>query len=166
MPTLWELLEADHERVRALFRRIDRTSERGARLRERLWKDVVAEIRLHAKLEQMHLYPALRDADPTREHVLRADEEHRLAMILLEDVESVGFGDERWKAKFSVFRDDVERHALEEETMLFPLARKVLDREAAEAVAARIAADRTAALPRTRRPPRMASARRPAFAAR
>ena len=166
MVTLYELLEADHERVRGFFRRIDRTSERGARLRERLWKDVANEIRLHAKLEETHLYPALRDAEETRAHVLRAHEEHHLAMILLEDVESVPFDDERWKAKFSVFRDDVERHAREEETELFPLARKVLDREAAEAVAGRIAEARAAAAPRTKRPPRVASARRQALAAR
>ena len=140
--TVYEVLKNDHAKVRELFAKIDKTTEKGAKQREKLWAQVSSEIELHAELEEQFFYPALEQADETRELTLEAHEEHHYATQILEDIEDVPFDDEVWKAKFAVFMENVEHHAKEEEKELFPKARKVLTRAQAQEIGEQIEAAR------------------------
>lgn len=129
----FELLKADHEKVAGIMEKIDGTTERGVKTREELFTQLKAELDLHAQIEEQIFYPALEDADETREITLEAYEEHNLVKQLLSELESEPKDDEQWTAKFTVLKENVEHHVEEEEGELFKKARKVLSQdEAAE----------------------------------
>ena len=49
--------------------------------------------------------------------------------VLLEELESLDFQDDDWKAKLKVLQENLLHHVREEEDELFPKAEKVLSRD-------------------------------------
>lgn len=64
------LLKADHDKVGKLLERIDETTERDVKTREELFTQVKSELDLHAQIEETIFYPALEEADATRDITL------------------------------------------------------------------------------------------------
>lgn len=135
---VFELLKADHEKVAGIMEKIDETTERGLKTREELFSQLKSELDLHAQLEEQIFYPALEEADETREITLEAYEEHNLVKQLLAELEAEPKDDEQWTAKFTVLKENVEHHVEEEEGEMFKKARKVLGKERAEEIGDRI----------------------------
>ena len=77
-------------------------------------------------------------ADETRDITLEAFEEHRLVKQLLGELESLDKGEEKWTAKFTVLKENIEHHVEEEEDEMFKKARKVLSEEDAETLGTRM----------------------------
>ena len=125
----FELLKADHEKVSGIMEKIDATTERGLKTREELFTQLKTELDLHAQIEEQIFYPALENAEETREITLEAYEEHNLVKQLLRELESEPKDEEEWTAKFTVLKENVEHHVEEEEGELFKKARTVLSKE-------------------------------------
>jgi hemerythrin-like domain-containing protein len=53
-------------------------------------------------------------------------------------LQTLGKDEEQWTAKFTVLKEQIERHVKEEEDEMFPKARKVLSEEEAETLGARL----------------------------
>jgi hemerythrin superfamily protein len=134
----FELLKADHDKVGKLLDQIDETTERGVKTREELFTKVKTELDIHAQIEETIFYPALEEADETRDITLEAYEEHRLVKQLLSELESMSKDSEEWTAKFTVLKENVEHHVEEEEGELFPKAKKVLSKEDQETLGTRM----------------------------
>jgi len=134
----FELLKADHDKVGKLLDQIDQTTERGVKTREELFTKVKTELDIHAQIEETIFYPALEEADETRDITLEAYEEHRLVKQLLSELESMSKDSEEWTAKFSVLKENVEHHVEEEEGELFPKAKKALSKEDQETLGTRM----------------------------
>ena len=134
----FELLKADHDKVGKLLDQIAETTERGVKTREELFTKVKTELDIHAQIEETIFYPALEEADETRDITLEAYEEHRLVKQLLSELESMSKDSEEWTAKFSVLKENVEHHVEEEEGELFPKAKKVLSKEDQETLGTRM----------------------------
>jgi hemerythrin superfamily protein len=134
----FELLKADHDKVGKLLKRIDETTERGVKTREDLFTQVKSELDLHAQIEETIFYPALEEADATRDITLEAYEEHRIVKQLLTELESMSKDSEEWTARFSVLKENVEHHVEEEEGEMFPKAKKVLSKEDQETLGTRM----------------------------
>ena len=134
----FELLKADHDKVGKLLDQIDETTERGTKTREDLFTKVKTELDIHAQIEETIFYPALEEADETRDITLEAYEEHRLVKQLLSELESMSKDSEEWTAKFSVLKENVEHHVEEEEGELFPKAKKVLSKSDQETLGTRL----------------------------
>lgn len=132
------LLKADHDKVAKLLEKIDQTTERGVKTREELFAQVKTELDLHAQIEETIFYPALEQAEETRDITLEAFEEHRLVKQLLKELESMSKDTEEWTAKFTVLKENVEHHVEEEEGEMFPKAKKVLSKEDQETLGARL----------------------------
>lgn len=132
------LLKADHDKVAKLLEQIDQTTERGVKTREELFAKVKTELDLHAQIEETIFYPALEQAEETRDITLEAFEEHRLVKQLLKELESMSKDTEEWTAKFTVLKENVEHHVEEEEGEMFPKAKKVLSKEDQETLGARL----------------------------
>jgi iron-sulfur cluster repair protein YtfE (RIC family) len=132
------LLKADHDKVAKLLEQIDQTTERGVKTREELFAKVKTELDLHAQIEETIFYPALEQAEETRDITLEAFEEHRLVKQLLKELESLSKDTEEWTAKFTVLKENVEHHVEEEEGEMFPKAKKVLSKEDQETLGARL----------------------------
>jgi iron-sulfur cluster repair protein YtfE (RIC family) len=126
---VFALLKADHEKVAGLLEQIDGTTERAAKGRDELFARVKAELDLHAQIEEEIFYPALEDAEETRDITLEAYEEHRLVKQLLSELEAEPKDTEEWTAKFTVLKENVEHHVEEEESEMFKQARQALSKE-------------------------------------
>jgi hemerythrin-like domain-containing protein len=125
------LLEEDHERVRGLLGELERTTEKAVARREKLLAAIEEELTVHTKIEEDVFYPAFFDAVSTRDDkklYYEAVEEHHVVDLVLPEIKSADPSGAQFAAKAKVLKDLVEHHAEEEETEMFPRARKLMDR--------------------------------------
>jgi hypothetical protein len=134
----FEVLNADHEKVAGIMEKIDQSTERASKTREELFTQLKNELDLHAQIEEQIFYPALEDKEETRDMTLEAYEEHDLVKQLLSELESEPKDDEKWTAKFTVLKENVEHHVEEEEGELFKKARSVLSKDEIEELGNRL----------------------------
>ncbi|HYE64529.1 MAG TPA: hemerythrin domain-containing protein [Pyrinomonadaceae bacterium] len=134
----FELLKEDHQKVSGIFEKLEPTTERALKTREELFEQLKNELDVHAYLEEQIFYPAIQEADETREITLEAFEEHRVVKRLLTELEAMPVDQEEWGAKLKVLQENVEHHVEEEEGEMFSSARKVLSREQIEQLGAQM----------------------------
>jgi len=118
------LLKNDHDAVRALFRAF---AEAGtdAVSRRTLYKTIRQELQLHSRLEEQVFYPAVMRvrADPAREAVREALEDHHVMDGLLAELDQLEPEDASYSEKMRALQTSVERHIEEEEGAMFAQAR-------------------------------------------
>jgi iron-sulfur cluster repair protein YtfE (RIC family) len=136
----FELLKEDHERVSAIFEKLEPTTERALKTREELFARLKTELQHHTQIEEQIFYPALKQEEETREITLEGLEEHNVVKTLLEEMESMPVDSEEWTAKLSVLKENVEHHVEEEEGKMFPKARQALPKEIIDALGERMEA--------------------------
>jgi len=124
-----ELLKADHDEVRSLFEqfRAAQEAEDADRMRE-VQQQIFAELETHTRIEEDIFYPAVREADEEElgEDVDEGIQEHHVVKVLMREIESVS-GEDTYVAKMKVLMENVEHHAEEEETEMFPEVREKMD---------------------------------------
>jgi hypothetical protein len=121
------LLTQDHEKVRKLFKRFESSAERGGG--EDILKQIEMELKIHTQIEEEIFYPAFKEAvqGTKDEHLyFEALEEHHVVDMVLPEVKGSEEGSDEFAAKGKVLRDVVEHHAEEEETQMFPKARRAM----------------------------------------
>ena len=128
----FELLKQDHEKVSGIFEKLEPTTERALKTREELFTQLKQELDVHAEVEEQIFYPAIKEAEETRDITLEAFEEHAVVKTLLAELEAEAKDTEEWKAKLTVLKENVEHHVEEEEGEMFTKARKVLSKEQIE----------------------------------
>jgi hemerythrin superfamily protein len=126
------LLKADHEKVSGLFSQLEETTERAEKTREELFTKLKQELDLHAHVEEKIFYPALKEAEETRDITMEAFQEHHVVKVLLRELDAMGVTSETWTAKLKVLKENVEHHVEEEEGEMFPKARTVLSADQLE----------------------------------
>lgn len=117
-----DMLKADHEKVQGLFAEFKEATD--ARTKDRIVRETLRELEVHAKLEETLIYPAIRqeiDADETMDE---AWEEHHIAHTLINELKRMMPRDERFDAKFTVLGESIKHHVQEEEGKMFPEAEK------------------------------------------
>ena len=134
------LLTADHNRVRGLFTRFQAAHEaEDQTLMVELAGKIFTELDVHTTIEEEIFYPAVRDADEEiAETIEEGLQEHHVAKVLMEELGQVEGGSDEWVAKMQVLIENVEHHAEEEETEMFPALRQRMDTQALEDLAARL----------------------------
>jgi hemerythrin superfamily protein len=137
-----DVLREDHRRVEALFKEI--LAEKSSTLtnQRKNIENVLAELTLHAKVEETIVYPAVygktkRDTDERLE-VLEAYEEHGSMKDLMKKIAKTTGRDESLKAKVQVLMEIVEHHVKEEESTFFPEARKLLGEKRLKQIGAEV----------------------------
>jgi hemerythrin superfamily protein len=115
------LLESDHKTIRLLLRR------GGSAAIAKRW-DAVSELKRqlqsHERMEEEIFYPALKENPATRQLVIDNYAEHQVVDEILGEIEATDPSDAEWTNRFAAMRANLEHHAEEEETDLFPVARK------------------------------------------
>ncbi|BAU48855.1 hemerythrin [Sulfurifustis variabilis] len=130
---VFKLLKQDHAEVAKLFKKLEESSERAVKTREKTFKELAKELTVHTQVEEEIFYPRLREEESLREIINEAIEEHHVADTLLEEISAMPTDDEQWEAKLTVLKEVIEHHVEEEEKELFPKAEKLIDKdEAAE----------------------------------
>lgn len=123
-----QLLKADHDEVRGLFEQFRQAQEAEDmdRMKE-LQKQIFSELETHTRIEEDIFYPAVREADEELgDTVAEGVQEHHVVKVLMREIESVS-GEETYIAKMKVLMENVEHHADEEESEMFPEVREQMD---------------------------------------
>jgi hemerythrin superfamily protein len=124
------LLKNDHRSVEKLFKTFARTGDRAKKTKAELVAGMVAELSVHAAVEEQVFYPAIRTEVPdTQDEVLESLEEHHVVKWLLSELDGMSPDDERFDAKVKVLTESVRHHVEEEEQELFPRVRSALGRK-------------------------------------
>lgn len=129
------LLKKDHDTVKKLFERFERSPSKS------IAEKIVRELSVHAAIEEQLFYPAVRQAaeqeelEEADEQVLEALEEHHVAKWLLAEIDKLDEDDERFEAKCTVLFENVRHHIKEEEGPLFRFVRRLLPKQQREALA-------------------------------
>lgn len=120
------LLKQDHQKVRGLLKRLESDGS------EELLNEIENELKVHTQIEEEIFYPAFKDALPSEkdEHLYyEALEEHHVVDLVLPEIKDSTLESDEFSAKAKVLKDLVEHHAEEEESQMFPKARKALGTE-------------------------------------
>ena len=123
------LLKEDHRKVKKLLAELESTTERGVKTREELFTKIKQELVVHEAIEEEIFYPALKDHPKTKEIALEGYEEHHVVDTVMAEIEGVAYDDEKWGAKFTVMKENLEHHIEEEEGEMFKQARQVFDQD-------------------------------------
>src|SRR3989441_8303254 len=132
------VLKRDHEEVERLFRQFEKLTERAHRSKRKIVMKIIRELAIHAAIEEMLFYPAVRTAalkadvralKEAADTVLESLEEHHVVKWTLSELEKMDPEDERFDAKFKVLTERVRHHGEEEQDYLFPKARRLLGKD-------------------------------------
>ena len=129
MPNAIELLEEDHKKVKKLLEKGDDTTENAVKTRTELFAKIKTEMEVHEAIEEEIFYPALKEHPKAKEIVLEGYEEHHVVDQIMGELGETSVEDERWGAKFSVMKENIEHHIEEEEDDMFKKARDVFSKE-------------------------------------
>jgi hemerythrin superfamily protein len=125
------LLKNDHKTVEDLFKRFEKLGPRAVKSKEDVVARIVRELSVHAAIEEMLFYPAIRQAVDDGEiddMVLESLEEHHIVKWVLSELDGMSAENERFDAKVTVLMENVRHHVEDEENDLFPQVSKLLGR--------------------------------------
>jgi iron-sulfur cluster repair protein YtfE (RIC family) len=125
------LLKEDHELFRDLLEQLEET-EAGDAKRVTIFNDLKARLIAHETIEEEILYPALQEFAQAEEIVAHSYEEHHVVDLLLDELTTLSFSDAAWGAKAHVLEENLLHHLKDEESELFPKAKRLLDADALE----------------------------------
>lgn len=111
----------EHDSHKKLLRQIQDESSLFSRLRE--------EIIHHVNMEEAVFYPNLLRLPALEKIVREAWEEHNLIMQLIQEMDNLPEGSEKWMAKLDVLGKILLMHIEEEEEKLFPKIRSLASTE-------------------------------------
>jgi iron-sulfur cluster repair protein YtfE (RIC family) len=124
-----DVLLFDHSVIRRMFAYVGNRSKFTNVQRARMWRALVKILKRHETMEQNVWYPVLRRhhiAGPVIKHLLHEEKGAADQLAKFKAVRTLG---PAWNAHFKKLAHDVEHHATEEETRLFPVVRKALDKK-------------------------------------
>lgn len=145
VPDAISQLKADHQKVRGLLTQLEETTERGTTSRTKLLQQIETEVKVHSALEEELFYPAYRDAVKKKEDqklYYESLEEHHLVDLVLAKLDQTDPATPEFGARSKLLKELIEHHAEEEESEMFPKARKVMPAEELRQIGARMAARR------------------------
>jgi hemerythrin superfamily protein len=118
-----ELLMSDHREVEQFFRQYEAaTNDAGVAMNAA--HEIIRELSVHAAVEEMILYPMLREVDPDQAGLVdHSIEEHQEVKELLAQVDGRPANDPEIRQIFAQLKASVEEHVAEEEGKVFPALR-------------------------------------------
>lgn len=116
------MLREDHKKVSALFEEFEKA--RSDRRKKEIVATICQELTVHTALEEEIFYPAVKAALKDKELVPEAVVEHASVKDLIAQVRDQEPGGEEYDAKVKVMGEFVKHHVKEEQTEMFPKAKK------------------------------------------
>jgi hemerythrin-like domain-containing protein len=115
------LLTEDHDYVKKAFRAFEKMDEED---QPALVKQVLQALKVHTRIEEEVFYPAVRKAIKDEDLMNEAEVEHDSAKVLIRQLERMKPSDPKFAATFTVLGEYVNHHVKEEESEMFPKARR------------------------------------------
>jgi hemerythrin-like domain-containing protein len=115
------LLTEDHDYVKKAFRAFEKMDEKD---QPALVKQVLQALKVHTRIEEQIFYPAVRKAIKDEDLMNEAEVEHDSAKALIRQLERMKPSNPKFAATFTVLGEYVNHHVKEEESEMFPKARR------------------------------------------
>jgi hemerythrin-like domain-containing protein len=122
-----EMLKEDHDKVKKAFKEFEKMDRSDTESALQVVETVCQDLKVHTALEEEIFYPAVRAAIEDEDIMNEAAVEHETAKTLIEQLENMGADDPNYFATFTVLGEYVMHHAKEEESEMFPQAKKAKD---------------------------------------
>jgi hemerythrin superfamily protein len=131
-----KLVKQQHDEVEKLMETLEKA--RKPERKRALFIELADKLAAHATMEEKLFYPSVK-AKQTEELLLESTEEHLAMKRVLADMLDLKVEDEHFDAKLTVLKEEVRHHARdEEEKKLFPLVRKLMDKQELDELGARL----------------------------
>jgi hemerythrin superfamily protein len=136
-----KVLTADHDLVRELFSKFRAAKESDDHdTMRKLQHEIFHELETHTRIEEDIFYPAVKNlSDDLSESVDESLQEHHVVKVLMREIEPLSDPDV-FVAKMTVLIENVEHHADEEESDMFPEIRDRLSSEQLDELGAELEA--------------------------
>ncbi len=119
MPNATQMIRQDHKKVEGLFKKFEQTQ--GSQAKRRLAENAMAELEVHAALEEEIFYPAVKnEVDDGSSMVQEAIEEHQTVKQLISELKRMEEADQEFESQFSQLMENVQHHVEEEESEMLP----------------------------------------------
>jgi hemerythrin superfamily protein len=118
MPSATQMIRQDHKKVEGLFKKFEQT--KGAQAKRRLAENAMAELEVHAALEEEIFYPAVKKEVDDGSLVQEALEEHQTVKQLISELRGMEEADDEFESQFSELVENVQHHVEEEENEMLP----------------------------------------------
>lgn len=119
------LLMEDHKKVKKLFKDFEKLSKKDdIEGKVEVAMQICEELTVHATIEEEIFYPAARAAINDDDMLNEAEVEHATAKDLIAQIQEMSGDDEMYDAKVKVLSEYINHHVEEEETEMFPKAKK------------------------------------------
>jgi hemerythrin superfamily protein len=118
MPSATKMIRQDHKKVEGLFKKFEQT--KGAQAKRRLAENAMAELEVHAALEEEIFYPAVKREVDDGSLVQEALEEHQTVKQLISELRGMEEADDEFESQFSELVENVQHHVEEEENEMLP----------------------------------------------
>jgi hemerythrin superfamily protein len=118
MPSATQMIRQDHKKVEGLFKKFEQT--KGAQAKRRLAENAMAELEVHAALEEEIFYPAVKREVDDGSLVQEALEEHQTVKQLISELRGMEEADDEFESQFSELVENVQHHVEEEENEMLP----------------------------------------------
>jgi hemerythrin superfamily protein len=139
---IYSLIKDDHQRVTALFDRIEAAESGEGETRRRLFEALKKELTIHKEAEEATFYAALSNLPEITDRIEEAMEEHADVEELLQELEQLDSDSPAFATQISELREEVEHHVGEEETEIFRRAQELLTDEQADRLAREMQAEK------------------------
>lgn len=120
------LIEADHRKLDDLIAEAEKGESKKL---YSLFNQIYTELNLHARGEELSLYPAMREHKETAKFVEEAESEHEEAEALAERMKNMGPDAPAFKELLGEFKAAIQHHVQEEENEIFAAVRKCMDEQ-------------------------------------
>ncbi|MDP2304666.1 MAG: hemerythrin domain-containing protein [Pseudomonadota bacterium] len=118
------VLKRDHQTVNGLFRDFERLADDDTLVQRQLVDRIRQELDVHLRVEEELFYPELERVPEAADLVAEARAEHQLVKDLCAEIARLHPTDIDYAAKIEVLRENFDHHVEEEESEIFPLAKK------------------------------------------
>ena len=125
-------LKEEHDQLRALFKEMESTTDRGVKTRNELLRKIDAGLLPHAKWEEQVFYPRFAeraDRDGLKTHAEALQEHRAVERTVMPDVHAADFDTPKFAGRAKVFGEQIDHHAKEEENTMFKMAREMFSAE-------------------------------------
>jgi hypothetical protein len=125
-----DMLKQDHKKAKKAFGDFEKLGPDDTETCAAIVERTCAELEVHAALEEELFYPAIHAAIREPGLVDEAEVEHKSLKMLIQDLDGLEPGDEKYAASFKVLAEYTRHHIKEEEGEIFEqLARAKVDWE-------------------------------------
>jgi len=122
------LIMSDHREVEGYWQNYQRTSKQNSEERQRLAYCIIKDLSVHAALEEMVVYPIIKNrlGEALYEKALG---EHQTVKEILYELDNMKVSDPNFDTKLSLAMTDTLEHVRDEETTLLPALQKACSAE-------------------------------------